>query len=327
MIIKDNLKENFTIVSNEIIRSKDLSINAKMLAVLLCSLPKNWLVNTKHLSNELGLGIRSVQRAFKELVDLNFIKKVQMIDESSNKFTNSYSIVFVGKNENEINKSLENESEILENLECENENEKEPLNTENNEVLESKSPNETALSEFKELEICKNDSLNLATNSRHAEKCRTYIRKEFLQSKNLFLMKNYENSLFFIFEKSRLKKDELNLKDFDEIEKSKIDEWLKYKALKRPLNILSKQRIIKELRGFKAKGQDIAKIIDRSILNGWQGLFFIQEKKKLEQGDILDAVLKQEPGFNFSDEFDLSGVKVQNKSVKYNAKNDLFELV
>ncbi|TQR31811.1 hypothetical protein DMB92_05330 [Campylobacter sp. MIT 99-7217] len=139
-------------------------------------------------------------------------------------------------------------------------------------------------------------------------------------------MKNFSNSLFFVFEKSKLKKEELNLKDFTAYEQEKIIQWFKYKALKRNLNILSKQRIIKQLREFKARNQDISKIIDQSILKGWQGLFFVKTEKKLEQNELLELVLKEFPEFNFTDSFDLSTLKIKGQSVKYNASQDKFVL-
>ncbi|TQR31814.1 hypothetical protein DMB92_05345 [Campylobacter sp. MIT 99-7217] len=185
MIVKQELKENFTIVSNEIIRSKELSNNAKLLAVLLCSLPQNWAVNTQHLSKELNLGLRSVQRAFKELIDLNFIQKVQIIDEKTNKFTNSFSVVFIGKNEKEINQSLKDE------LKGEFVGQKVEARDDLNEILENESPNDTDLNAENETKEHLNELSNKTTNSRQAEICRTYVNHPHLRSEGFLTKANH----------------------------------------------------------------------------------------------------------------------------------------
>ncbi len=43
--------------------------------------------------------------------------------------------------------------------------------------------------------------------------------------------------IFFIFEKSKLKKQELNLNFFNTLEQAKIKEWFAYKSMKKHLNI------------------------------------------------------------------------------------------
>lgn len=379
MIIRDELNANYTIISNEIIRSKDLSNNAKLLAVILSGLPTDWIVNTKYLSNALNIGVRSVQRAFKELIELNFIRKMQMLDEKSKKFTGSFSVVFISANENEkeiskkiekaeketINSELfkqtskepksktqnfkfyqpnekeseeeeakisseesdENQANFTQNLEAENLEKIDQTSGEFTENLEANSPILADLKQMKALNIAQNRNFSQATNSRHAVFCRTYKLKEELQKKNFYIMKNFGKNIFFIFKKANLKKENLDLSFFDELEQEKIKEWLKYKAQKRPLNILSKNHILKQLKDFKAQGQNISEIIDRSILRNWQGLFLTKKPNKpLTQQEILNAILRQEPNFTFTADFNLSKVKINGKSVKYNAKNDTYTL-
>lgn len=349
MIVKENLSTNFTIISNDIVRSKDLSINAKMLAVLLCSLPKDWIVNNTHLSKELGISPRTLQRAFKELVSLNFIKKMQVMDKGTKKFTRDFAIVFVGKDEAEINEPLnaddenisQNESENLEanggqnerNLNAFSADEKEALKEEQTPILkdfdDERAVKMTALSPVLEGKEALNHTSSSATNSRRAGFCRTYINKEFLQSKNSFLMANFARDVYLIFEKKKLKKENLDLSFFNALEKEKINEWFKYKSVKKPLNVLTKQKILKQLKDFKAHKQDICKVIEQSILRGWQGLFYVKNKqeKKLAQTDILKEVLSTYPNFDFSTGFDLSALKIEGKGVKYNPMKDEFHLV
>lgn len=353
MIVKENLSTNFTIISNDIVRSKDLSINAKMLAVLLCSLPKDWIVNNTHLSKELGISPRTLQRAFKELVSLNFIKKMQVMDKGTKKFTRDFAIVFVGKDEAEINEPLsvvdesisQNEGENLEvdisqnagqnerNLNAFSADEKEASKEEQTPILkdflDERAVKMTALSEVLEGKEALNHTSSSATNSRRAGFCRTYINKEFLQSKNSFLMANFARDVYLIFEKKKLKKENLDFSFFNALEKEKINEWFKYKSIKKPLNVLTKQKILKQLKDFKAHKQDICKVIEQSILRGWQGLFYVknkQEKKPL-QTDILKEVLSTYPNFDFSTGFDLSALKIEGKRVKYNPMKDEFNLV
>lgn len=71
------------------------------------------------------------------------------------------------------------------------------------------------------------------------------------------------------------------------VDNSKIDEllpdwlaqedWEEYvqfrKEMRKPLGTIGKKRAISALTKFHNEGQDISKIIDQSIVNGWQGLF------------------------------------------------------
>ena len=45
------------------------------------------------------------------------------------------------------------------------------------------------------------------------------------------------------------------------------------KGIKKPITAVGRKRVLKALRGFKSKGQDPAQIMERTIVNGWTGLF------------------------------------------------------
>ncbi|MFQ6341383.1 hypothetical protein [Campylobacter sp. VTCC 70190] len=345
MIIKSELKGNFTIISNEIIRNKDLSNNAKLMAVLLASLPKSWKCNTAHLAKEANMGLRTTQNAIKELIDFNFIKKIQGVDEK-NKFSKFYSVIFVDNDFEEYEEkiSTEEQEEILKNLDEEKEEftqeknknfkanqeeEKQALNTDKNDTLENKALFLTDSSEVKKQELSKNGTLNPTQNSRLAGNFRTYINKEFLQSKNLYGYSILDKNVFIFFKGNKEKSINIDFSGFSELEIEKIKEFFEYrKSMKKPLNIYSKNSLVKKCLEFKGKGLSIVKMIDTAILKGWQGLWVIEKTKNesLNQNEILNLVLEQESEFNFRSDFDLSRVKIAGKVVSYDENKDLFIL-
>lgn len=289
MIIKQDLKNNFCIVSNMIIRDKNLSGNAKLLAVFLSSLPSEWKVYVNYIAKELNMGLRTAQRAFKELIDMEYIQKIQIMDEKTQKFTNAFTIIFTEK----VKEITQDEEEMKQDLEEENEEEQEAKKElENAYKIENEQVRMPILNEFERIENeqkAKNRALSPASKMGMALFCRTYIRNEFLQSKNLFLMKSTDKNFHIFYKKAQNQKEKLDLHCFTEFEKDKINEWFKYKARihKKPLNILSKQFQVKKLEQLKGANQNIIKLIENSITNGWKGIF--AEKK----AKVLNAYAKQ----------------------------------
>lgn len=73
MIIKNKLKDNFTIIPNEIISDKNLSNNAFRLLVYLWSKPSDWEVNQKNIAKDFDVHINSVSKWIKELKEIGYI--------------------------------------------------------------------------------------------------------------------------------------------------------------------------------------------------------------------------------------------------------------
>lgn len=74
-------KENYTIVPNGIIQSQDLSDGAKILALYLLSLPKDWNICWEHIAKTLKKSLSSIKKYKSELVAFDFLKIEQLKDE------------------------------------------------------------------------------------------------------------------------------------------------------------------------------------------------------------------------------------------------------
>lgn len=83
-IVKSKTTEkNFTIISNDIIRSTDLTLCEKGLLIYLLQLPPDWVLYKKNLYNALPDLPGSIDRYFKGLQDKGYIVSVKVINESA----------------------------------------------------------------------------------------------------------------------------------------------------------------------------------------------------------------------------------------------------
>jgi uncharacterized phage protein (TIGR02220 family) len=85
-IIKSRLTDKFTVISNEISRSKELNLEEKGLLVFLLSLPSDWVLYKSNLHDVLNETEYKISKAFKGLQDKKYIISVKMIDNESHKF-------------------------------------------------------------------------------------------------------------------------------------------------------------------------------------------------------------------------------------------------
>ena len=68
-MIKVNVKNNFTIVPNDVIVNPNLTKNAKLILIYLLSKPENWKVQIKDIQSNLVIGRDSVYSALNNLID------------------------------------------------------------------------------------------------------------------------------------------------------------------------------------------------------------------------------------------------------------------
>jgi len=78
-------------VSNDVIRNKDLSLQAKGLLVYLLSLPADWEVHKTEICKHFRNGRDSVFRAWKELQEQGYITEKKYRDEKG-RFQTQYTI-------------------------------------------------------------------------------------------------------------------------------------------------------------------------------------------------------------------------------------------
>jgi hypothetical protein len=115
MIKKMKMVSDFTTISNEIIRDRTLSLQAKGLFLTLASLPESWIVNKTQLHNFSCDGKYATGKAFEELVAAGYIKKGDTVYEKG-KFKSSDYIVYPTKqplSENLTSKNLIAENQSL----------------------------------------------------------------------------------------------------------------------------------------------------------------------------------------------------------------------
>lgn len=76
-IIKNKLKDNFTMIPNEIINNENISNNAFRLLVYLWSKPTKWEVNQKNIAADFNVHISSIKKWVKELKEYGYIKVIK----------------------------------------------------------------------------------------------------------------------------------------------------------------------------------------------------------------------------------------------------------
>ncbi len=77
MIIRSEIKSNYTCIPNSILNNLTLSCKAKGLLIQLLSKPDNWNVNVKHLVNTSKDGHYSIRAGIKELEESGSFTKSQ----------------------------------------------------------------------------------------------------------------------------------------------------------------------------------------------------------------------------------------------------------
>ncbi|MCQ9627645.1 hypothetical protein HS141_11990 [Cetobacterium somerae] len=67
-ILKRNLSDNFTQVSNEFLHDSSISILARGIGIFLLSKPNNWVINQENICKELEIGRDKLKKIFNELI-------------------------------------------------------------------------------------------------------------------------------------------------------------------------------------------------------------------------------------------------------------------
>ena len=107
---------NFTIVNNEILRDKNLSLKAKGLLCFMLHLPSDWKFNEKGLCTVTGEGLTSIKSGLKELEKAKYLYRVKaradkgsfssmmyyLFDEPTDMQVNGQSITSKGQQPNDI---------------------------------------------------------------------------------------------------------------------------------------------------------------------------------------------------------------------------------
>jgi hypothetical protein len=76
----NRLRSNFTIVSNDVINSKDLSFKAKGLYSYLCSKPDNWKFSYSGICSQCQESEKQIRAMVKELVENKLLIRIPIKD-------------------------------------------------------------------------------------------------------------------------------------------------------------------------------------------------------------------------------------------------------
>lgn len=291
MIVKTEYKTDYTKVSNAFIRNETLSINAKMVGILLLSLPNAWNVNVNYLAKMLSVGETTIRKAIKELIDNAIIKRMQ--GKTKGRFNEEMYYEFIEKQEQEflIKEEEITEPKTLENLE---------FNYNLNQPLQEQQQVEEVLKEPK------NSDFHRLIESPITENVMTYKDRVYYKKRESILTQSQKIiNLSNLFRKP--KKDiELNFNDFSKQELESIQAFFAYRKEKqRKLALSTKKSILDNLRRLKEEGEDIIKIIQTSINRGWSGLFkenksqsFMPKSKKPSVKEINKELSKEQEEHN-----------------------------
>jgi len=91
-IFKSKTDVPYTIIANEVIKDKELSLQAKGLFAYLQSLPPNWVINKNELVKNHTNGKHATINAFKELEEKGIVMKVAQIRKNGMFSHNEYCV-------------------------------------------------------------------------------------------------------------------------------------------------------------------------------------------------------------------------------------------
>jgi len=89
--LKNQIKDNYTIVPNELL-CDDVSAQAKCLYALLASKPNDWTFYSSALADEVGCSVRRLQKYIKELTVNDWVERTQKRGENMTFSTNEYTL-------------------------------------------------------------------------------------------------------------------------------------------------------------------------------------------------------------------------------------------
>lgn len=77
-IIRNESQRNFTVINNNILKNKNLSLKGRGMLVTLLGLPDNWEFSESGLEKIFNDGITSIRTALKELEKEGYLKRNKM---------------------------------------------------------------------------------------------------------------------------------------------------------------------------------------------------------------------------------------------------------
>ena len=81
MVFREENKINYTKISNELLKTKDLSLSAKALLITMLSLPDDWSYSTLGLTSIVKESKNTIHRLLKELESKNYLIRKSVRDD------------------------------------------------------------------------------------------------------------------------------------------------------------------------------------------------------------------------------------------------------
>lgn len=261
-ILKNNVKNNFTIIPNHIITAK-INPNSLKILLLLYSKPADWRVNQKNIAKELGIDISTVKRGIKELKE----KKYIIIEKKPNK-NKGFIYNYI------LNLDVEKDEEDTPNVKKEKDT---PDEKEEDTMVEKN--NGCKVQRLQSTTVAK---CNLLTNTDYTKTNNTNIKKEkYKKEKNknfidlaVDCLNEITNSNFKKDNKNtvknllRLKKEKFTIEDIKKVITFKNSEWKNDNVMKkylRPQTLFSNKFI-----NYLEETENIIETEEEKIIKNWE---------------------------------------------------------
>ena len=85
--------KNYSVISNEFIRRKDLSWKAKGILTYILTLPDDWVININEIMTHATEGEKAFRSGWKELKDAGYVNRYPVRDKESNKITHWETVI------------------------------------------------------------------------------------------------------------------------------------------------------------------------------------------------------------------------------------------
>ena len=267
MILYTPPKNDFTIIPNKILKNPNLSAYARLIAIYIISLPKNWNVNLAHIAKEVGITERSIGKYIKELILAGILEKTQLKNDDGT-FSKDTIYSFENYQEAKAQEPKQNQEVLdFENM---------PL-----EVLENYIQNQSHdLQNTKEPKI---QDFHRSEKNPHADDFHPYKELNNKKRTNIYLLRTPNQIKLLNLCLNAKKQERLMPKGLNQAELKAFSEFIAYRNEKKKITISTHNAIVKKFESLKTQGVDIALAVENSILNGWQGIFTPKVPKLLSQ--------------------------------------------
>lgn len=91
-VVRTIHEKNYTVVANNLIRDKRLTLKAKGLALLMMSLPDEWKFTERWLATQSSDGLSALRSAIAELEATGYLKRKRLKDEKGKFIGNDYTV-------------------------------------------------------------------------------------------------------------------------------------------------------------------------------------------------------------------------------------------